>query len=226
MGGRLVAAGAATLLLVAVGVLLAHAGGIGGVRQTVRAAGFWAPVLFVLLQGVVTVAPVPRTVFTVAAGVLFGPVAGVALTVTGTVLAASGAFWLVRSLGRGVVERHTHRAGVAWLQARLERSGLLAVLSLRLIPMMPFPVVNYASGLSGVRFLPYLIGTVLGILPGTVAVVVLGDAAVGGAPHPVMLAVSGVSAIIGLAGAVVAARLPAVPAPSLVQPEPETNPAA
>lgn len=218
------AAIAATLLVVAVVVLVARTGGVDDVRATVRSAGIWAPVMFVLLQGVVTVTPVPRTIFTVAAGVLFGSVFGVVLTVAGTMLAAAAAFWLVRLVGRGFVERHSHRAGVAWLRARLERSGLLAVLSLRLIPMVPFPVLNYAAGLSGLRFAPYLIGTVLGILPGTVAIVVLGDAAVGGTPHPVMLVVSVVSGLVGIAGAVVAARRGTI-APSPVQQEPEPDPA-
>jgi uncharacterized membrane protein YdjX (TVP38/TMEM64 family) len=80
------------------------------------------------------------------------------------------------------------------------------MVSLRLIPAVPFAVMNYASALSGVRFLPYLLGTVLGVLPGTVAIVVLGDAAVGGSPHPAMFAVSVVSGLLGLTGALLVAR--------------------
>ncbi|MCX6467459.1 MAG: VTT domain-containing protein [Pseudonocardiales bacterium] len=118
--------------------------------------------------------------FTVAAGVLFGSVLGVLLAVAGTTLAAVAAFWLVRLVAGPFVERHAHRAGIAWVRRRLARNGLLAVASLRLIPMVPFAVLNYAAGLSGVRFVPYVLGTVIGILPGTVAVVVLGDAAIGG----------------------------------------------
>lgn len=223
--GRLVAAIVATALAVVAVALVVRSGGVGDVRETVRSAGIWAPVVFVLLQGVITVTPVPRTIFTVAAGVLFGSVTGLLLTVLGTVLAAAAAFWLVRHVGRGFVERHSHRAGVAWLRARLERSGVLAVISLRLIPMVPFPVLNYAAGLSGLRFTPYLIGTALGILPGTVAVVVLGDAAVGGTPHPVMLVVSVVSGLIGIAGAVVVARRPVrMPAWVIVREQPDPEP--
>ena len=166
----------------------------------------WAPVLFVLLQGVITLVPIPRTVFTVAAGVLFGSLTGVLLAVAGTTLAAVVAFWLVRTIGGPFVERHAHRRGVAWVRERLDRSGLLAMVSLRLIPMVPFAVMNYASALSGVRFTPYTIGTVVGVLPGTVAVVVLGDAAVGGNPHPAMLAVSVVCGALGVTGALLAAR--------------------
>jgi uncharacterized membrane protein YdjX (TVP38/TMEM64 family) len=200
-------------LAAAVVVGLALRGGLPDVRESVRAAGVWAPMLFVLLQGAVTVTPVPRTVFTVAAGVLFGSVTGVLLAVAGTTLAAVVAFFLVRLVGGPLIERHAHLPGWAWLRTRLDRSGLLAMVSLRLIPAVPFSVMNYASAVSGVRFPPYLLGTVVGVLPGTVAIVVLGDAAVGGNPHPAMLAVSLASGLLGLAGALVAARRPAPAAP-------------
>ncbi len=176
--------------------------------ELVAAAGWWAPVVFLLLYGTVTVVPVPRTVLTVTAGVLFGSVLGVLLAVAGTVLAAALAFGLVRLLGARVVERFAdHRVLVA-VRRRLDRSGLLAVASLRLIPALPFSAVNYAAGLSGVRFAPYAAGTLLGILPGTVAVVVLGDAVAGGSPHPALIAVSVVCGAVGAAGALVAARRP------------------
>lgn len=212
MNPRHLAAGLVALVAAVAVVLAVRSMGLPDVRGAVEASGVWAPLLFVLLSGVVTVTPVPRTVFTVAAGVLFGSVTGVLLAVAATTLAATGAFWLVRLVGGAFVERHSHRRGVAWVRARLDRSGLLAVLSLRLIPMVPFAVLNYAAGLSGVRFVPYVLGTVLGILPGTVTVVVLGDAVTGGTPHPVLLGVSLVCGLLGLGGAVLAARRPRVAA--------------
>ncbi|WP_300011316.1 TVP38/TMEM64 family protein [Pseudonocardia sp.] len=212
--------GVAAVAAAVVVVLAVRTAGVPDVRATVGGAGAWAPVLFVLLSGAVTLTPVPRTVFTVAAGVLFGSVTGVLLAVAGTMLAAVAAFGLVRLVGGALVERHADRVTLVWLRARLDRSGLLAVASLRLIPVLPFFAVNYAAGLSGVRLRPYLLGTVLGILPGTVAVVVLGDAAVGGTPHPALLAVSVVGGLLGLAGAVWAARRPVDPAPQQVSAAP------
>jgi uncharacterized membrane protein YdjX (TVP38/TMEM64 family) len=182
--------------------------GPAAVQDTVRSAGAWAPALFIALQVLVTVPPVPRTIFTVAAGLLFGSVTGVVLAVTATALAAVAAFWLVRLTGGGLMERFADRGPVVWTRRRLDRSGLLTVTSLRLIPALPFSLLNYAAGLSGVRFTPYLGGTVLGTLPGTVALVVLGDA-VTGRVSPAMLAVSVTGGLIGLVGAAVAARRPA-----------------
>lgn len=181
---------------------------VTGFLAAVRAAGAWAPALFVLLQVVLTVAPVPRTLFTVAAGVLFGSVTGALIAVLATVGAAAVAFWLVRLGTARLAARYADRRAVTWVRARLDRRGLLAVLSLRLLPMVPFPVLNYASGASGMRFAPYLLGTLLGVLPGTLAVVVLSDAVVGGTPDPRLLAVSVACGVVGAAGMLVAARRP------------------
>jgi uncharacterized membrane protein YdjX (TVP38/TMEM64 family) len=213
VGGRRIAGAVALVALAAAAFLVARGFGPDGltpaaVQDATRAAGVWAPVLFVVLQVLVTVAPVPRTIFTVAAGLLFGGATGVVLAVVATALAAAVAFWLVRLTGGAWVERYADRGPVLWTRRRLDRSGLLAVTSLRLIPALPFAVLNYAAGLSGVRFTPYLLGTVLGTAPGTVALVILGDA-VTGRVSPALLAVSVTGGVLGTIGAVVAARRPA-----------------
>lgn len=218
------AAVVAVLGAVAVGMVAMHWGGVAGVRAQVAAAGAWAPLLFVLLQAVVTITPLPRTVFTVAAGVLFGAVWGLVLAITGTSLAALAAYGLVRWVGGPLVERHAHRAGFAWVRARLDRRGLLAMISLRLIPMVPFSALNYAAGVAKVALLPYMVGTVLGVLPGTVMIVVLGDAVTGGQVHPALLAVSVAGAVVGMAGTAIAARR--VPAATQTAADPAPGPAA
>lgn len=203
--------GAAAVLTTVAVVLAVRAVGVPDVRTTVAASGGWAPLLFVVLSGAVTITPIPRTFFTVAAGALFGSVVGVLLAAAGAVLAAVCAFWLARLVGGRFMERHAHRPGLVWIRRRLDRSGLLAVLSLRLIPLVPFSWLNYAAGMSGVKFLPYLLGTIPGILPGTATIVILGDAVTGGDPHPALLAVSVVCGAIGAAGALVAVRRPVPP---------------
>jgi uncharacterized membrane protein YdjX (TVP38/TMEM64 family) len=211
VNGRRIAGAAALAVLTVAAVLVARRlGGLdaAAVQDAVRAAGIWAPALFVVLQVLVTVPPVPRTIFTVAAGLLFGAATGVVLAVTATAAAAVLAFWLVRLTGGGLVERFADRGPVVWTSRRLDRSGLLAVTSLRLIPAIPFSVLNYAAGLSGVRFGPFLLGTVLGTAPGTVALVILGDA-VTGRVSPALLAVSVAGGLLGTIGAAVAARRPA-----------------
>lgn len=180
---------------------------LAGVQEAVRATGVWAPAVFVLLQATITVAPIPRTLFSLAAGALFGSVTGLLLAVAGTTLAAAAAFWLARTAGGPLIRRYAGSPGARWLRARLDRSGLLAVVSMRLMPVVPFFAMNYAAGPSGVRFPPFLLGTAIGILPGTAAVVVLGDA-VTGDPPPALIAISVVCAILGSAGLLVASRRP------------------
>jgi uncharacterized membrane protein YdjX (TVP38/TMEM64 family) len=202
----LVAAVAAAVFLLRDGVP-----GVGELRATVAAVGVWGPVVFVILHGLVCATPVPRTIFTVASGVLFGPVVGIAVALIGTALAAGLSFVLARFVGGRFVERHAHRAPVAWVRRRVQHSGLLTMISLRLIPAMPFSVMNYGAALSGVGAPVFLLGAVLGVLPGTISVVVLGDAAVSGSFNPINIAISCVSGAVGVIGAVVAARRPLPP---------------
>jgi uncharacterized membrane protein YdjX (TVP38/TMEM64 family) len=206
VAGLTALAGAAVALLAFREELPGVAAALDPALHAVRAAGIWAPALFVLLQVVATVAPVPRTVFTVAAGVLFGSLWGALVAFLATAGAAVVAFWLVRVGTARFVARFADRRAMAWVRGRLDQRGTLAVLSLRLLPMVPFPVLNYAAGASGVRFAPYLAGTVLGVLPGTLAVVLLSDAVVGGAPDPRLLAVSVACTVLGAAGVLLASR--------------------
>ncbi len=176
-------------------------------RTWSQSVGIAAPLLFLLGHTLVTVAPIPRTVFTLAAGLLFGPVLGVVLSLVATALSAVLAFGLVRRWARGLVSPHLDHKVLRAVEARLRRRGWLAVASLRLIPAVPFSVLNYCSALSSIRFYQYLAGTV-GVVPGTVAVVVLGDALTG-TTSPALLAVSLTGAAIGMLGLIVEARSPA-----------------
>lgn len=163
------------------------------------------PLLFFVVHALVTVAPVPRTVLTVSAGVLFGPALGIVLAASATTVSAALAILLVRALDRDRVAAHLTHPAVRSIDERLERRGWLAVGSLRLIAFAPFSVINYCCALSSIRFWPYLIATVIGILPGTIGTVILGDALTG-RTHPGMLAVSGVLIAIGIIGLIIDAR--------------------
>lgn len=163
-------------LLVAAGVVLAVVVGVPDaeqVRADVTAAGPVAPVLFGLLYAVATLAPLPKNVFATLAGLLFGLVGGVVVVLLAALLGASAAFWLGRLLGREAVERFTG-ARVARVDALLRQRGLLAVIAVRLVPVLPFTAINYTAGLTAVRTRDYAIGTAVGIIPGTIAYVALG----------------------------------------------------
>ncbi|WP_024805230.1 TVP38/TMEM64 family protein [Nocardia sp. BMG51109] len=175
------------------------------IRDWAHSVGPLFPLVFFAVHAIITVAPFPRTVFTLSAGLLFGPVLGIGVAVAATTVSAVLALLLVRTLDRQrVAARLTHPA-VRAVDRRLERRGWLAVGSLRLIAAVPFSVINYCAGLSSIRMLPYLLATVLGILPGTVGVVVLGDALTG-RTDPGFLVLSGVCLALGVIGLIVDAR--------------------
>jgi uncharacterized membrane protein YdjX (TVP38/TMEM64 family) len=190
--------------LVAVALLAPHPAP-QQIRDWADSVGPVFPLLFFLVHALVTVAPFPRTVFTLSAGLLFGPILGITLAVAATTVSAVLALLLVRALDRDqVAARLTHPA-VRAVDRRLARRGWLAVGSLRLIAPVPFSVINYCAGLSSVRMVPYLLATFVGIIPGTIGVVVLGDALTG-RTNPGLLVLSGVCITIGVIGLIVDAR--------------------
>lgn len=180
-------------------VVLAPRLSLSGIEDWAARLGWAFPVVFIAVQVLVTTAPVPRTLFTLAAGVLFPPLTGVAIALLATTITAVAVYLAVRRLGReAVAARLTHPTAQV-IEQRLERRGWLAVGSLRMIGFIPFSLVNYCAGLSAVRLVPYTAATVLGSLPGTVAVVFLGQALTGGL-DPVMLVISAAGLLLGVVG--------------------------
>jgi uncharacterized membrane protein YdjX (TVP38/TMEM64 family) len=193
---RLVLTGALIAILVAVTLLVRLPSAVQ-LRDWSVSMGPWLPLAFLTAHIVVTVLPFPRTVFTLAAGLLFGPILGVTLAVAASTASAVIALALVRAAGWQLGRLVRHQA-VEIADARLRDRGWVAVLSLRLIPAVPFAPLNYAVGASAVRVLPYTLATVAGVLPGSAAVVILGDALTGHL-SPLLFVVSLCTGIIGLA---------------------------
>ncbi len=173
-------------------------------RDWAESVGPWFPLAFLIAHIVATVVPVPRTAFTLAAGLLFGPVLGIAIAVVGSTTSAMIAMLLVRAAGWRLNRLVRHRS-VDAVDQRLRQRGWLAILSLRLIPAVPFSALNYAAGASAVRVLPYTLATLAGLLPGTAAVVILGDALAGDV-SPLLYLVSACTGALGLAGLIVEIR--------------------
>ena len=173
----MVLTGTVMAILIAVALLVPLPSAVQ-LRDWSTSMGPWLPMAFLAAHIVVTVLPFPRTAFTLAAGLLFGPVLGVTLAVAASTVSAVIALALVRAAGWQLSRLVRHQA-VETLDTRLRDRGWVAVMSLRLIPAVPFAPLNYAVGASAVRVLPYTLATVAGLLPGTAAVVILGDALTG-----------------------------------------------
>lgn len=167
-------------------------------RDWARELGPWFPLAFLAAHTIVTVLPFPRTAFTLAAGLLFGTQLGVLLAVVASTASAVLALRAVRALGWKLAALH-HRPAVKKVDDQLRLRGWIAVMSMRLIPAVPFSVLNYAAGASAVRVVPYTLATFTGLLPGTLAVVVLGDALTGHI-SPTLFAVSLATSVVGVLG--------------------------
>ncbi len=200
---RLLLTGIGVAILIAVIVLVPFPTAVQ-LRDWATSVGPWFPLTFLLAHVVGTVLPFPRTAFTLSAGLLFGPALGVAIAVTASTVSAVIALLLVRAMGWQVGNLVSHPR-VDALDTQLRARGWPAVLSLRLIPAVPFSVLNYAAGASAVGVTPYVLATFVGLLPGTAAVVIFGDALTGHV-SPLLVMVSVCTAAIGLVGLIHEAR--------------------
>jgi uncharacterized membrane protein YdjX (TVP38/TMEM64 family) len=135
------------------------------VGDFLNAAGFWAPLLFILVYAVGVCLFVPGTLLTALGAAIFGPYWGFLYVWIGAMFGASAAFWIGRTLGRDFATSVIGDRLKKYDDA-IERNGFAAVLYLRLV-YFPFTLLNFGMGLTKVRFWDYFAGTGLGILVGT-----------------------------------------------------------
>lgn len=143
----------------------------------VESLGVWGPVVFILGYAVAAVAFVPGSLLTLAAGAVFGLVKGTIYTLIGATLGSSAAFLVARYGARKAIERRiAGNAKFAAVDRAVGREGFKIVALLRLSPLFPFNLLNYALGLTKVSFLSYLAASIA-MLPGTLLYVYYGKAA-------------------------------------------------
>jgi phospholipase D1/2 len=116
----------------------------------------------------------PITVLIIATAMAFGPLLGFAYSLFGCLLSAALTYSIGSLMGRETVRRFAGRQ-VSRLSHRLARHGLTAVLIVRILPVAPFTIVNIMAGASEVRFRDFILGTLLGMLPGLVVMTLFGD---------------------------------------------------
>lgn len=168
------------LVVAALAVLLLAGRYLGGYvprfAAWVDGLGLWGPVVFMLGYAVATVAFIPGSLLTLAAGAIFGLVRGTAFVLVGASLGACAAFLVARYVARRAVERKLEgHPRFHAIDRAVGREGLKIVTLLRLSPVFPFNLLNYSLGLTRVRFRDYLLAC-LGMLPGTFLYIYYGKA--------------------------------------------------
>jgi uncharacterized membrane protein YdjX (TVP38/TMEM64 family) len=157
--------------------------------------------VYALVYAACIVLFVPASILTLGAGLIFGVAKGTVIVVIGASLGAALSFLLARTILRHRIEAMT--AGNAKFRAldrAISREGGKIVLLVRLAVVFPFTYTNYAFGLTGVRFGPYLATTLIGIIPGTLAFVYIGalanEAATASRARVIVYALGAVLAVI------------------------------
>ncbi|MGH9456721.1 MAG: TVP38/TMEM64 family protein [Thermoanaerobaculia bacterium] len=183
---RRVVAIAVGVLLVAAAVWFAWRAGFdpASAAAWLRSTGqaWWAPLAFIGLYTIFNVFAVPGTILTLTAAVVWGWKVGGLWVLTASTIGSVAPYLLARVGGRRITEAIRRRAGR--LSAILENEGFTTLLLLRLIPIVPYNLLNYAAGLAGIRTRDYVLATFFGTIPGIFIVTYSADAIVAGLASP------------------------------------------
>lgn len=137
--------------------------------------GWMAPLVFIACYAAGAVLFLPGLVFTLAGGVLFGPLFGTLYNLTGATLGATLAFLAARYIASDWAEQRTGKR-LRQLKSGVEEEGWRFVAFVRLVPLFPFNLLNYALGLTNIRLSHYIISSFVFMAPGGAAYTYLGYA--------------------------------------------------
>jgi uncharacterized membrane protein YdjX (TVP38/TMEM64 family) len=175
---------------------------LGGINPTqlqigLKQAGIWAPIIYIALYTLATVLVLPSTALNLTGGAIFGPWWGTLWTSIAAVIAAVVAFTFTRTVGREMVARKLAGHWQA-MDAEMRQGGLFYMCAIRLLPIIPYGLVNFAAGLTSIRFRDYLFGTILGTVPGILPFVMLGSSGLQALRTGDVLPLMGALGLIGL----------------------------
>ena len=173
-GAAVVLVGAAAVAYLAQGHSIKDA--IDAVEKTATSAGPAGPFVFIAAYAIATVALIPASALTLVAGVIYGPITGTAVVSAASTLGATLAFLVSRYLARPFVTQKLQAyPKLAAVQSKVSEDGAKVVFLLRLSPLMPFTLLNYALGVTEVPLAQYVGTSWAGMLPATIAYVYLGS---------------------------------------------------
>jgi uncharacterized membrane protein YdjX (TVP38/TMEM64 family) len=146
-------------------------------QTTAKELGLWAPIVFILFY-IVGVIFLPSTPFMVLAGILFGFKLGFIYSLIGSLVSANLVFKISRHLGKEWVEnilQKKYLRKIGEYNQKLENKGVLDLVVLRILPIMPFNVLNILMGVSRINIQNYMLGNIIGLLPSIIITVYFGN---------------------------------------------------
>jgi len=145
--------------------LLRESWSIDEVKQWVLSLGLWGPLAFGVIYALATVLFIPGPALTLGGGAMFGPVFGTFYNLTAATIGATIAFVIARYVAADWVEKRS-AGGLLKIKHGVEAEGWRFVVFVRLVPLFPFNLLNYALGLTRIPLLQYVIASYIAMLPG------------------------------------------------------------
>jgi phosphatidylserine/phosphatidylglycerophosphate/cardiolipin synthase-like enzyme/uncharacterized membrane protein YdjX (TVP38/TMEM64 family) len=143
-------------------------------RGALTAGGSWGPAVSVGLFLLLGFVAFPVNVLILGTAAAFGTWPGLAYAAVGAMVSAAATYWAGRKLGPNMLRRALGPR-INRVSQSVNRNGILAVTTIRLLPVAPFTLVNLVAGAMRIRFLDYMVGTALGLLPGIALLSVVGE---------------------------------------------------
>lgn len=153
--------------------------GVEEIRDVVLNYGIYAPLIYILIFAFLPITFFPVPILALAGGVCFGVTEGTIYTLIGAFFNSAIMFFMARYMGKDYIIDFLHKKVKPEKLSKYtnidNNNGFFLIFILRLIPIMPYNVINYMAGLTEVSFSKYNIATMLGILPGTIIFLNVGD---------------------------------------------------
>ena len=187
------------ICIVVTGIAVYFLGGINpeSIQSWLRKAGIWAPIIYIIIYSISTILLLPSTALNLTGGAIFGPWMGTVWTSIAAIIAATIAFIFTRTVGREAIKK---RLAGKWeaMDAEIRQGGIFYMSAIRLLPIIPYGLVNFAAGLTSVTFKDYLLGTMIGTVPGVLPFVMLGSYGLKALKTGDILPLIGALSLIGL----------------------------
>lgn len=136
-------------------------------------ASVWGPVIYIVLYALRPLILFPSTLLTLAGGFLFGPLLGVLYTIVASNTSASIAFMVGRYFGKGLINEDSTGNLFQRYAGRMRENSFETIIVMRFI-FLPYDLVNYLAGFLRIRWAPFILATLLGSIPGTIAFILAG----------------------------------------------------
>ncbi|CEN21447.1 TVP38/TMEM64 family protein [Paraclostridium sordellii] len=139
--------------------------GVEDIQDYVSSFGRLAPLVYIIMFALVPLTLFPDSILAIVGGMVFGLFKGYIYTLIGALIGATISFYISRKLGRAFVKKLT-KEKLDNIEELINSKGFFIVLILRLVPLFPFDIISYGSGLTSIKYKDFLLATIIGTIPG------------------------------------------------------------